>query len=233
METKNYNLFSYTQNNRKINGGLVNRIIDSINQIGYVKARPIIVDESFKIIDGQHRFEACKQLGLPIYYEITNIDGNRAMILLNKTQLIWRLQEYIEHWSIEGIDCYVKLVEFEQQYHFGVSNDIIIVLKSGWCSNLCKAIREGKKIELNPKMQEVTNFLLECKHLVPYWKTKNFIHSIVLLVERANSNDCKKVLKNIQAVRQQVSPNSYLAVFENIINKGKIGINKISLTHKS
>ena len=232
METKNYNLFSYTQNNRKINNGLVNRIIDSINQIGYVKARPIIVDESFKIIDGQHRFEACKQLGLPIYYEITNIDSNRAMVLLNKTQLIWRLQEYIEHWAIEEIDCYVKLVEFEKQYHFGVSNDVAIVLKSGWCSNLCKAIRDGKKIELNPKMQEVTNFILECKHLVPYWKTRHFIYAIVLLVERANNNDCKKVLKNIQAIRQQVSPNAYLTVFENIINKGKIGVNKISLTHE-
>lgn len=29
---------------------------------------PIIVSEDFRIIDGQHRFEACKELGFPIYF---------------------------------------------------------------------------------------------------------------------------------------------------------------------
>ena len=40
--------------------------------MGFIK-NPIVVNEKMEIIDGQGRFEVCKEKGLPIYYNIVNI----------------------------------------------------------------------------------------------------------------------------------------------------------------
>ena len=102
MKTTNYDLFSFYEENRKISKGNIKQKIKSIQNIGYIESLPIIVDENFKIIDGQHRFLALKELGLPIIYAIEQIDYSKAMIELNKSQEIWRLQEYICHHAAKG-----------------------------------------------------------------------------------------------------------------------------------
>lgn len=38
----------------------------SIKELGLLQ--PILVNENFEIIDGNHRFEACKSLQVPIWY---------------------------------------------------------------------------------------------------------------------------------------------------------------------
>ena len=37
---------------------------------------PIVVDKSFNIIDGQHRFEACKKMHTPIYYVVDDSEAD-------------------------------------------------------------------------------------------------------------------------------------------------------------
>ena len=77
-ETKNYDKFSYLKSNRPINQMRVNNIKNSIDQIGQVE--PIMVDEAFKIIDGQHRFEACMALEKQV----------------NLSKLIWPLELFFQ-----------------------------------------------------------------------------------------------------------------------------------------
>lgn len=228
MKTTNYDLFSFMDNNRNISHGLINRIIESINKIGYIESRPIIVNESFIIIDGQHRFEACKKLGLPIFYAIENLDINEAMILLNKNQLIWRLQDYVKSWSKTGIECYIQLVKFEEEFHFGISNNLIIFNGNG--SNTAEKIRSGKQINVNPKRYEIANYILKCKEFVPFYKTKTFVNAVQILFKKVDADLSNKVLNRIQTVRQQTNVTDYLTAFENILNKGKHGDNKVSLT---
>ena len=86
MKTKNYEMFEYMDSNRKINAGLVERLVKSIKEIGYIESRPIIVNEDMVVIDGQHRLEACKRLGIPVIYQVSNVDMSKAMIALNTNQ---------------------------------------------------------------------------------------------------------------------------------------------------
>lgn len=228
MKTTNYDLFSFMPNNRKIVKGLLNRIIESINKMGYLESRPIIINELFVIIDGQHRFMACKILGLPIFYAIENVDINEAMILLNKNQLIWRLQDYVNSWAENGIECYIELNKYENEFHFGTSNNLIIF--NGNSNNNAEKIRSGKPIKVSPQRYEIASYILKCKESIPFYKTKTFVNAVQILFKKVDYDMRYKVLDKIQTVKQQTNVSDYLTIFENILNKGKHADNKISLT---
>ena len=72
-KTWDYDKFTFFKGNRNIKPHHKNKLAESfkIKQLPI----PIIVDELFRIADGQHRLEVCKDLGLPIYYSvISNIE---------------------------------------------------------------------------------------------------------------------------------------------------------------
>ena len=70
FKTYDYDKFTIMEDNRKIYDGHVKDMEDNISRIGYVSGKPILVNEKFEIIDGQHRYIACRDLNEPIYYSI-------------------------------------------------------------------------------------------------------------------------------------------------------------------
>ena len=75
--TDEYDKFSFFEKNH------VKRLEGSVKMAGQLNC-PILVSEDFKIIDGQHRFKAWKNLGLPIIYSIGRNYGEREIQLINK-----------------------------------------------------------------------------------------------------------------------------------------------------
>jgi hypothetical protein len=69
-KTKDYDKFVIDENlNRNVNIPNVKKIKNSIKDYGdHGVVFPIVVDDKMRIIDGQHRFTARKELGLTIYY---------------------------------------------------------------------------------------------------------------------------------------------------------------------
>lgn len=69
-KTKDYEKFVLDQNlNRDVSNANVKKIKSSIKDYGdHGMVFPIVVDDRMRIIDGQHRFTARKELGLTIYY---------------------------------------------------------------------------------------------------------------------------------------------------------------------
>lgn len=69
--TTNYNAF-VNANNRNIDKNHVQKIAESMMDTPEkASAYPITIDEKFNILDGQHRFEASKLAGHPVYYIVT------------------------------------------------------------------------------------------------------------------------------------------------------------------
>jgi hypothetical protein len=211
MKTSNYQLFALMQNNRQINEGLVNRLIKSISEIGYVDARPIIVSPNYVIIDGQHRFEACKRINIPIVYEISHVDMDKAMISLNMNQQIWRLGEYVNSYAKSGVQCYIDTASFENQYGFGFSNTLVICASGTMGSLKAEGVRNGKEFNINPKRHEIARFILACKPLFSFYLTKPFVVSVESLFRKTTAENCAKVLSKIHPLKQQVSAGDYLS----------------------
>lgn len=215
MKTTDYSKFKLKEDNRKISEGLVKRLKESIEQFGFIEAKPILVNEDFEILDGQHRFRALKDLGLPIYYEKSPIgaDPEKLMITLNSTQLIWRLNNYIEHFAAKKVPCYVEFIAFEKQFNFGPSNSILIVFLNGKATK----IRKGDDIPLNPNRLEIANFIQRNKS-ISFSKSKSFVQAVTTLFEKANAKQIQKLESNLLTVTKQAGAKQYLKIFENLIN---------------
>ena len=86
METMDYSLFSKFNGNRDVNKLHVNRIAKSMSEQFLIK--PIDVNEKHEVIDGQHRLEACKETGNPLYYIVQKGWGLQEAHRLNANQKI-------------------------------------------------------------------------------------------------------------------------------------------------
>lgn len=228
-KTFNYSAFSFMNANRTISQALVNRLIKSIQEVGYIEARPVIVNQQMVIIDGQHRFLACKRLGLPICYQVSNVDMNKAMLALNMSQVQWSLWDYVESWAKNGVSCCNELIEFRNKYNFNSTVTTTIVIGSTNNETL-KAIKLGKERPINKHRHEIAKFVLECKPFLPFFDTKTFVSAVVDMFNKTNKDERNRLLNGIQSLRQQPKSSDYRVAFENIINRGKSSKNRISLS---
>ena len=65
-KTTEYGLFTKMLGNRDLRNYHVNNLKQSISE-KQIEA-PILVNELYQVINGQHRLESCKKLNLPVYY---------------------------------------------------------------------------------------------------------------------------------------------------------------------
>lgn len=104
-ETTNYEMFKYLKGNRTVKYS--KKLELAAKEVGFLYQ--ILVNEKMEIIDGQHRLEVCKKLGLPVRYEIKKGAGDNEVESLNTTAANWTLKNYIEHYSLLGNEEYQKL----------------------------------------------------------------------------------------------------------------------------
>lgn len=115
MQTDNLTQFKRIEN-RDICRNNVEKIKNSLKQKNLLELRPIIVNERMEIIDGQHRIEACKELGLPIWYEVQKGTSCDDIILL-QNQDRWTIEDYITFYCKKGYSDYIYLRDFMKKYN--------------------------------------------------------------------------------------------------------------------
>ena len=72
-----------------------------------------------EIIDGQGRYEVCKQLGMPVEYRIISSIGIDECRAMNLKPTAWKLQDFIESYAEYGVEGYIRLKELQETYGFG------------------------------------------------------------------------------------------------------------------
>jgi len=110
QSTQDYARFKYLQGNRDLKEGNIKAIQNQVQQCG--QRIPIVINEKNEIIDGQHRLEACKRLGIPVKFIVdvgANIDH---VISANIVGQKWSLMDYVNRYSSEGNGHYQRLHDF-------------------------------------------------------------------------------------------------------------------------
>lgn len=115
-KTFDYDQFKFMEANRTAAKFRVNKIIQSIEQVGYIVPSPILVNKDMEIIDGQGRFCACKEMGLPIYYTIADNAGINECIAMNMGQANWTTRDYINSYAARGYKAYLLLQNLIETY---------------------------------------------------------------------------------------------------------------------
>lgn len=108
--TLDYSIFKPLQGNRNVNAIHVKRLKESFQQ-AYLLS-PIIVNQDFQIIDGQHRFEAAKQMKLPINFIVCNNYSLREVQLLNTNMKNWQREDYLNAYCDLEYPEYLKFKDF-------------------------------------------------------------------------------------------------------------------------
>lgn len=114
--TNNYEIFKIIKENREINYNKVmnlkSRLIEDKRQI-----IPIICNSNMEIIDGQHRFQALKELEWEVMYYIDDKVKTKDLITINNTQKKWSLNDYIHFYASSGNSYYEKIEILIKKYY--------------------------------------------------------------------------------------------------------------------
>ena len=94
MMTENYDMFKKIGGNRKLNKTNYAKIVKSMKEEQLII--PIVVNERYEIIDGQHRFQACEDLGKPVYFYMVRGYGLEQVKRANIASSNWKKENYLK-----------------------------------------------------------------------------------------------------------------------------------------
>lgn len=119
-ETHDYSVFKRLDGNRSLLNRRKENLIKSFSE-GEV-FNPIVVNKNMEIIDGQGRFEAKKELGLPIYYVIDANAGLQECQRMNAYNSKWTVIDFVESYANEGNEDYARLLNTHRESKIAITN---------------------------------------------------------------------------------------------------------------
>jgi hypothetical protein len=119
-KTEDYSIFKKHPSNRAIDPANLKKIMNSIKVKNMMEIRPITVNDKMEIIDGQHRVEACRNLGVPVFFIVSKESQDQDMILLNNAQKAWRVEDYIHYHASKGLKTYVDIVDLAKKTNLSI-----------------------------------------------------------------------------------------------------------------
>lgn len=142
--TDEYEKFKYADGNRSVTIPHVKQICKSIEEIGLIP-NPVIVNQKMEVIDGQHRLEACKETGNPVYYIVIPDIGMKEAVAMNAYNKKWTSADYLEYWASTGNPDYVFIKAVNATSPIPLSTIIQIFSDSNQKQECGHAIRKFQK----------------------------------------------------------------------------------------
>lgn len=231
LMTTDYNMFKNLNGNRNVNPLHLNRVKKSISE-KYISV-PIVVNDKYEIIDGQHRFESAKELEKPVYF--IKIGGLELPDIhrLNSNLKNWQADDYLDGYCMLGYPEYIKYKEFKDKYKFGHSETKSLLsgtLRFGDRTQT-DAFKDGtfKVRDLKTAEQNAEKLLMVSNYYDGY-KRKAFIKAMLLLFNHDDYNHAE-FLKKLEYQRMKLvdctNYEQYLTLIEDIYNYNRAKENKV------
>lgn len=233
--TTDYSIFKTLKGNRKINLHNLNRIKNSMSYNQLIS--PIIVNEKGQIIDGQHRYEAQKELELPVYYMKIDGYGLPEVQILNTNSSNWTKKEYLESYCERGFKHYLKLKEFMSLYPQYTLQNCIALLSDDEAMKIegtkVKVFEEGQfKIKDWEFAIDSAEKLMMVKPFYEGYKRRSFVGAMIKMFSNKKYNHADFIGKlRYKSVELQDCTNmtQYTILIEEIYNYRRV--NKINLRY--
>lgn len=230
-KTNDYSIFRKHTSNRELNNENLNKIKNSILLKDMLRLRPIIVNKSMEIIDGQHRLEIAKQLRKDIYYIIQEDAEDIDIITLNNNQRAWTYRDYLNYYCSQGREEYIKLQSFiDKNIIKDITNALIILGQHG--SYYMQIFKDGR-LKLPNNLNEFQNKWVCIKAMQDrldammvgndrnFYKGARFIRALVVVsnIEKFDFNHfLKRFESRLNAVHSCNNIADYVEMFKGIYN---------------
>lgn len=167
QKTKEYNIFKYINFNRTKKKHHIEQVKKIIQKENLLHLHPILINEKMEVIDGQHRLEAAKELGLEVYYIQDAISYNH-ILNSNLYQKKLSLSDVIKFYAKkDGINSYIYLNKLVDRLNIK-PKAILGLIFGGSNGPLIDFIKSGK-------FELPNNLMVVNKCMESYEKFKNFV----------------------------------------------------------
>jgi hypothetical protein len=225
--TDDYGVFSFLHGNRDIDQNKVKRICKANNDgINLFKVCPILVTRQYKIIDGQNRYVACKKLKQPIYFCYVDNFTHYQIARMNQNNSAWRIKDFMNCYVDLGVESYVRLKQFIDEYHISISAAIRLleVGHFGAGGGVMEHFKEGSfEIKQWNHAIHFAKMYLEYYDLSEFCKSRHFQLAIMTLQKSGNYDHDKviaKLRKTKAVIEEKSSTKEYISQLDTLYNKG-------------
>ena len=174
--TTDYFLFSPIDGNRNLNLLHLNKLKKSMAE-NYLYT-VIIVNEKKQIIDGQHRFQCCKELNLPVYYIECEGYGLEEVHILNQNSKNWNADDYLEGYCKLGYDHYIEYSKFKNKFGFGHNECMLLLGDLGTGQNVNEFYSGNFKIKNFRQAYSIASKLVQIGKYYEGYKRRSFIRTM-------------------------------------------------------
>lgn len=217
--TTDYFLFKPIDGNRNKNVLHLKRLKQSMDE-NYLFT-VIIVNENYEIIDGQHRFEIIRELGLPLHYIICKGYGINEVHILNQNSKTWNADDYLAGYVNLGYKDYIQYAEFKLKFKLGHNECMTMLLDRTHKVGLDVFYSGNFKIK---SLSEAENTMRKILLVEPYYsgvRRRSFIFTMMGLFKNKQFNFAEFLQKiKLQPTLLQDCPSvdAYKILIEEIYN---------------
>jgi hypothetical protein len=221
--TKNYRLFTRSSDNRDTNPGRRRRLKQSMQKYGFLPYFPIVCQRSegkLVVKEGQHRLAIAETLGLPVHWVEADKDFDIAEI--NSTAEVWRIRDYAEKFSKNGLSSYTEGLEFAKTHRLPITIAFALLSGSSSWGNAQGAFISGSfRIKDRPYAEMVAGLYVPLTALSPDIKNARCLQACIMVC-RVKEFDGQRLIHGATKCREKLvsysTREAYLTLFEEIYN---------------
>ena len=247
--THDYELFGFIRGNREINQTNLNNIKESLSKQQILESAIIIgIDDKsndgkpYKIIEGQHRYTACYELGLPVSFiiredfDIEVMEKSLAVVeLLNTASKTWDITNFMVSKCLLGEKPYLLYQDLKQKYPLFEHENILTIVnryKGDYKYVWYQQFKEGELLLTDDMYQNVDRDLSVLDSMVPSIMNsgkRQYIKALTNIIYTPNLDVNRlvdKVLKSGELPVSKTVDKCYEIIVKDVYNKG-ISKNKL------
>ena len=224
QSTTDYSKFKRLPGNRELDKYFINELIASFKAHPALRiARPVLVNEDFFIVDGQHSLEASKMLGIPaLYMQVEGLDIDDARVL-NVLQHSWKLMDYAKSWAEVEKPEYVEFVLTQEEYGVPAATLMRYMSPEGEVQNgISTRFKLGEfDIDDRPRYVDRLEKLASFAMYMPQWRQQSFALAVLTMLKNEDY-DHNQMMQKLQVsglIPHQADRATYLRVLEPIYNR--------------
>jgi hypothetical protein len=111
-KTKKYNIFKKQKGNRQVKPNDFQSLHNKVEARDMLKYFPVLVNDKYEIIDGQHRVEVAEALGLTVFYMIVPDADLVTTKDINVTGKKWTREDFLNSYIELGNKHYIEIDKF-------------------------------------------------------------------------------------------------------------------------
>ena len=215
FSTKNYKAFHYFEANREIDESDVSKLRGSMRQNGFIRTRFVECyheDGILFIVDGQHRFEAAKREGLPIFYVILDIKSKEEALkfikITNTNQKRWAIADFLHYYAKMGVKDYVELEAFRLKHDLPITIACSILRNTAGHDHA--SFKEGKFVIADKKRDLIDSTITKINDIRNLSKTyesfkssRSFVKAVYTMVTHMKY-DHERMLETLSNNRRRL-----------------------------